>query len=117
MINRKNYRSNGFNIIKEKDTLSFIEKLKLCLMILTSKNFKPILRFNNGVEIDLKYNKIILTKPMHLHCTEDITISSEKNIIIDSGKKDDPNRPGYKYSIWLNCNKDSNGNPLKIEER
>ncbi len=113
MLDRKSY-SNNYGVIRNEKSLSLIEKLKLCLMILISKNFKPTIKFSNGVELDIKNNKIILTKPLHIHCMEDIKLTSDKNVIIESGKKNDPNRPGYNYSIWLNCPKDSNGNPLKL---
>lgn len=101
------------NRLEKNKKLSFLNKLKICLMILSSSRFKPVLKIDDNVELDLSNNKIIITKPFHIHCLEDLTISSSKNIIIDSGKKKDPERPGYFYSIWLNSPKDLKGKPLK----
>lgn len=82
-------------------------------MILFSEKYKPTLKINNEIEIDFSANKIIFSKPLHIHCKEDITLSSEKNIVINSGRSEDPRRPGYTYGIWLNCPVDENNLPLK----
>lgn len=117
LVDRNKYSENRYNMLTDKKNLSFIEKILLCLLVLTSKSFKPVLRFDDGTEIDFRSNKIILRNTLNIHCKEDIKISSEKNIIIDSGKKYDPERSGYRYSIWLNCPKDEKGNPLKTGDK
>lgn len=103
-LDKKNQRKWWFFILN---------KIKLCLMILFSEKYKPTIKINNEIEIDFSANKIVFSKPLHIHCKEDITLSSEKNIIINSGRSEDPRRPGYTYGIWLNCPVDENNLPLK----
>lgn len=106
---------NKYLLLEKKSKLRLWDRIKLCFMIILNSKYKPKIRFDNNVEIDLSNNKIIFLKPLHIHCNENLTISSSKHIIIDSGKNKESEREGYNYSIWLNSPKDDKGNPVKKE--
>lgn len=99
----------------QQTELSLIQRLKLLWFVLKTKSYKPIIKFSNGVEIDLTNNKIILNNPTEILCKENFTITSEKHLLLNSGQ-DLEERPGYHYSIWLNSPLNTKGQPFRLIE-
>lgn len=100
------------NLYYKKEKLTFLSKIKLIFSLLF-KNFNPVIKFDNGVEFDLKNKKVILNNPLEIKSKENITITSEKHLILNSGKSPE-HRPGYYYSIWENSSFDEYGNPIRL---
>jgi hypothetical protein len=80
-------------------------------------NQPEIITFANGVVIDIENKRIILPDDFALHTTGNLRLTSDKHIIIKSGQGDEPDRPGYQYSIWLNSAEDEAHRPLKGQPR
>lgn len=49
-----------------------------------------------------------------LHFKEGIRFVSEKDVVISSGMRKNPHRPGYVYAIWENPPLDADGNPMQV---
>jgi len=49
-----------------------------------------------------------------LHFREGIRFVSEKDVVISSGMRNNPNRPGYVFGIWENPPLDQDGNPMQV---
>jgi hypothetical protein len=64
--------------------------------------------------VDLNTNQLILKDNFTIISNENLTIRSEKHIMLDTSKLPE-SRKGYYYSIWMNSKKDEEGNPLKDE--
>jgi hypothetical protein len=71
-----------------------------------------IIQFANGVIIDVENRRIILPDDFALHTTGNLRLSADKHVIIKSGQGEEE-RPGYRYSIWLNSEEDGACRPLK----
>lgn len=64
------------------------------------------------VVYDPEQGVIIVKQDTHIHFTDQIKITSDKDVIIKSGRKDNPDRPGYRYSIWQNSDEDELRRPI-----
>jgi hypothetical protein len=101
-----------FNYFQQTE-LDLIQRLKLCWFIIKSKSFRPVIKFSNGVEMDLSNRIITLNNPTEIYCKESLTISSEKHLMLNSGQVAEE-RPGYKYAIWLNSPLNTEGLPYQL---
>lgn len=89
------------NSLQRIHSLGFWSRIKMAWRVLRSPEPAPVIKFQNGVEFDLKNNRVILNNPVQIYSKETILIKSDKHVAIESGKAIDP-RTGGKYSIWLN---------------
>lgn len=78
-----------------------------------AKFFNPIQR-GDGWELDTSTNTLTIKKDFKLKIEGTLEIQSNKDIVIDSGRNENPDRPGYLHSIWLNSPKDQDGKPLRL---
>lgn len=67
--------------------------------------------FGDNLHIRVDKNKIIIDSPINIHCTQTMCLSSDKHIILSSGKTKEE-RHGYRHSVWLNPDIDYLGRPL-----
>lgn len=72
-----------------------------------------VLHTRNGVTIDLTQKKITVHDDFHLHTEGELKFSTDKDLILLSGRSPNPDRPGYRYSIWKNPPFDAEGRPLQ----
>lgn len=94
--------------------LSLWQRLRMAWMIVMRRHWRPKIRFDNGVELDFDRHAIVMNHPTQLHCKENFSITTNKNLILESGRTPDPERPGYVYAIWENCDRDHQGRPILV---
>ena len=72
---------------------------------------------NNAIEYDVKTNILTVNVDIVLKFKENIQIDCDKHILLSSGQKIDPESDNETpYAIWLNPEKDDDGNPItKLE--
>lgn len=78
---------------------------------------KPRISLEDGSVIDFEKGEIVINGDLTLNVKGNLYIKADKHIIINSGREKEKEREGYIYSIWLNSDIDSNGLPLKNEEK
>lgn len=78
-------------------------------------DLRPVFRLN-GVEIDLNRRLVVVSEPFNLHCTENLKLSSNKHVLLESGQGTEHRRPNYLYSVWINSPTDQYGDPVIAEE-
>jgi hypothetical protein len=83
------------------------------LAFVQAPTLKPIIKLENGAYIDLSNKKIVLPEDFHIHARGNLKLTSDKHVVIRSGRNSDPEREGYVHSIWVNADEDSLGRPLK----
>lgn len=74
-----------------------------------------IIKIADLCSINLATGVIEIYKPIQIVSNENISIKSDKHIMLSTSKSGEIERPGYTYSIWLNSDVDSKGNPIKTE--
>ena len=104
---------SGDNKNKPTKNLTFWQKLKNVFNLLFKK--EPILHLPGDTTIQLQQNSIKIEGDLHLNASGSIYLFADKHIVLQSGRTEEPNRPGYLYSIWMNSDLDQNMNPLKKE--
>jgi len=72
-----------------------------------------ILKMVCGNDFQYKKGRLIINTPLNIHCTDTIALSSDKHILLSSGRKQEDDRPGYNYGVWLNPDLDNFGRPLQ----
>jgi hypothetical protein len=79
------------------------------------KIFNKILKMIFGKNFQFEYlnGKLVINTPLSIHCTNTISLSSDKHIILSSGRTIEQDRPGYNYGVWLNPDLDKLGRPLQ----
>ena len=72
---------------------------------------------NNAIEYDMETNTLTVNVDIVLKFKENIQIDCDKHILLSSGQKIDPESDNETpYAIWLNPEKDDDGNPItKLE--
>src|SRR5574344_1264270 len=70
--------------------------------------------FEDELDIEYKNKKLIIHSPLDIHFDNTVNISSDKHIILITNQDREKNRPGYTHSVWLNPEKDNNGNPIQL---
>ena len=94
----------------------FTWRCKLAMLaFVQAPSLEPIVKLKDGSYIDLSKKKIVLTGDIHIHCEGNLKLSSDKHILIESGRTKEE-RNGYLHSIWFNAKEDEQGRPLKDEE-
>lgn len=83
------------------------------LAFVQAPSLEPIIRLKDGSYIDLSTKKIVLTEDTHIHCNGNLKLTSDKHVVIRSGRTPDPLREGYIHSVWTNANEDELGRPIK----
>lgn len=104
----------NYFIVRDSKFLTFLTKLKLTFMLWFDNGWKPVVKFNNGVELDFQNKKIILREPLEIVSEENIKIKTAKHLMLESGQTPENNRYGYKYSIWFNSPSNENGEPIQL---
>lgn len=74
-----------------------------------------IIKIADLCSINLTTGLIEIYKPIRIVSNENISIKSDKHIMLSTSKSGEIERPGYTYSIWLNSEVDENENPIKTE--
>lgn len=96
-----------------RQTLDLLQRIKLAWSLLRNDNWKPTIRFVNGVELDFASQRVILNKPTEILAKENFKITTRKHLILTSGRKQVPGeREGYTYGIWSNTDLDRDGQPI-----
>ena len=72
---------------------------------------------NNAIEYNVETNTLTVNVDIVLKFKENIQIDCDKHILLSSGQKIDPESDNETpYAIWLNPEKDDDGNPItKLE--
>lgn len=92
--------------------MSWTTRFKLIVAMLR-EDWKPVVRFRNGVELDFSTNSVILNQPTAIHARDNLTITSDKHLMMNSGRRQVEGRePGYVYGFWANTDLDRNGDPI-----
>jgi len=99
------------NVIQKSVILSFFERLTWSIKAFNATKFGTLVKLSNGVMIDLDKKKVIIPSDFELHVEGNLTLSSNKHVMIKSGQTEEE-RPGYLYSIWLNSDLDEYGLPI-----
>ena len=95
----------------------FVWRVKLSVSaFIHASAFEPVIKLKSGAYIDLNTRKIVLPEDTHIHCKGNLKFSSDKHVVIQSGKNNEPGRHGYVHSIWLNPKEDRHGRPLLNED-
>lgn len=98
---------------KQTKNLTFWQKIKNIFNLLFKK--EPTLYLSADTKIQLQQNSIKIEGDLHLNASGSIYLFADKHIVLQSGRTEEPDRPGYLYSIWMNSDLDQNMNPLKKE--
>lgn len=102
----------GFRI-SEPIQVGLIDRIKLAWQLLVGSQWKPKIRFSNGVELDFSTQTILMDQPTTLLSKENLKIITHKHLILESGQTQVPGKPdGYPYGIWENTRLDENGDPI-----
>ena len=68
---------------------------------------------NNAIEYNVETNTLTVNVDIVLKFKENIQIDCDKHILLSSGQKIDPESDNETpYAIWLNPDKDDDGNPI-----
>jgi len=72
---------------------------------------------NSAIEYDVETNTLTVNVDVVLKFKENVQIDCDKHILLSSGQKIDPDSDNETpYAIWLNPEKDDDGNPItKLE--
>jgi hypothetical protein len=89
----------------------FWQRCYLMYLAFKSKDLTPCIKMKNGIIVDLDNQRLIIPGDFNLHTTGNLRLTSDKHIIIKSGRVPEE-RPGYVYGIWFNSDEDSDGKPL-----
>lgn len=102
-----------FSGYEDSINIKFIDKIKLAFKLFSNNNWKPKIRFSNGVEIDLDKKEVVLNEPTKLHCKENFELSTEKHLLLSTSQENEEERTGYKYSVWFNPVLDDKRRPIR----
>lgn len=93
----------------------FVDTRVVSQPTLKERLINKLLKMVFGKDFQFEYSKgkIVINTPLSIHCTNTISLSSDQHIILSSGKKPDPTRPGYNFGVWLNPDLDRMGRPLQ----
>jgi hypothetical protein len=94
--------------------VSFLDRLKIIWSLLTKK--QPEISLTPTSKVKFGENKVYFHGDFHLTSSGSLYLSADKHVIIESGQDQEPERPGYRHSVWINSPKDNFGRPLKDEE-
>jgi hypothetical protein len=95
---------------------SLLRRCQWAIQAFNAKAALPCIKLNNGIILDLTSNRIIIPSDFHLHTQGNLRLSSDQNIIISSGQKQDTERSDYVYGVWINSEEDLLGRPLLAED-
>lgn len=114
LFNHQSSQSSMMNFVQHT-RVGFLQRLRLAaLAFINAPKFGDVIQIgNSGVTLDLRKNKIVLTQETHIHCTENFTISSDKHLMLDSGRNIEGDREGYMNGVWINTDKDHLGRPIQ----
>lgn len=94
---------------------SFWQRLKLAAQVFRAPVLKPVVELQNGMKLDLQTGQLIIPGEFNIHATGTLRLTSDEHVIIQSSRQPE-DRPGYRYSVWLNPDLDDMGRPLMDEK-
>ncbi len=89
--------------------MNFFQRLKWAASAFARHD--PIIILDNGMKLDLENRKLIIPSDFHLHTEGDLRLSSDKHVILHSGRTPE-SREGYVHGVWVNPDIDEYGRPL-----
>lgn len=99
---------------KNKISSSLANFVKTTLLKLTKKN-DVIFKFND-CEINVTSGKITFYKEFNIHCKENLSITSDKHVIIMSGR--DLSEDGETlHSVWTNPDVNEDNEPILVDKK
>lgn len=75
--------------------------------------YKVVVEGEEILSVDLRTKTITLCDGWKIKSTGNFYIDADKHILVNSGCDDDPKRPGYRHSVWINTPIDGEGYPVK----
>lgn len=95
---------------------NLVERFTWAVTAFRAPRYEPVIKLADGIALDLHTKQIVIDGDFGVYATGNVTFRAEKHVIIESGRDDDPQRPGYRHSIWFNPDYDGFGRPVPEEQ-
>jgi hypothetical protein len=93
------------------NSIAFVDRAKAIWQLLFYK--KPKINLTPTTQVIFGENTIYFTGDFHLNTTGNMYLTAQKHVVIQSGQDAEPDRPGYRHSVWINSKLDNFGRPLQ----